>query len=213
MNPCSVARNKPRKTATLILRAMLYLFTISGILLLVYAGYSIADAHAYQALEKIRFESAKVSGSDEPRHVVQGDVIGEMEVARLGLKAIVVQGDSPKILRRAVGHIVETALPGKQGNVALAGHRDSFFRPLRNIRPGDAITLKTLDGDFQYEVEFTAIVPPTDTGVLQPSGERTLTLVTCFPFYYVGSAPNRFVVHARQVSLSSEQFVLKGPSP
>jgi sortase A len=90
-------------------------------------------------------------------------------------------------------------LPGQQGNVVLDGHRDTFFRPLRNIRQGDTITLKTLDGDFQYQVESTAVVPPTDIQVLQASSERTLTLITCFPFYYVGSAPDRFIVRARQV--------------
>ena len=196
--------NKPRKAATLILRTAYYFFLMSGVLGLVYAAYTIADAHAYQAREKSRFENVPVSRSDEPRRVAQGDVIGEMGVPRLGLKAIFVQGDSAKILRRAVGHIIETALPGKVGNVILAGHRDSFFRPLRNIRPGDAITFKTLDGDFRYQVESTAVVPPDDLQVLEPSSERTLTLITCFPFYYIGSAPNRFIVHARQVGASSE---------
>jgi sortase A len=118
---------------------------------------------------------------------------------------MVVQGDSPGILRRAVGHIAETALPGEWGNVGLAGHRDSLFRPLRNIRAGDAITFQTLDGDFRYQVESTEVVPPGDTQVLQASRGRTLTLITCFPFDYVGSAPNRFVVHAREVRFP-EQF-------
>jgi sortase A len=131
--------------------------------------------------------------------VGEGDVIGEMEIPRLDLKTIVVQGESPKVLRRAVGHLPETALPGNSGNVALAGHRDSFFRPLRNIQLGDAITIKTPDGEFEYQVESTEIVWPSDVEVLKPSSENTLTLVTCFPFYYVGAAPKRFIVHARQV--------------
>ena len=189
---------------TLILRITYFLFLIIGSLGVSYAAYTTADAQAYQALEKSRFENVNVSRSEEPRHVVQNDVIGEIEVSRLGLKAIVVQGDSSKILRRAVGHIAETALPGKLGNVVLAGHRDTFFRPLRNIRLGDAIILKTLDGDFHYQVESTAVVPPNGIQVLQPSSERTLTLITCFPFYYLGSAPNRFIVRARQVERSSE---------
>ena len=145
MNPPSEATvNRPRKAWTLILRAGYYLFLMAGILVLVYTAYTIADAHAYQAVEKAKFENVKGSKRDAPPQVVQGDVIGELEVPRLGLQTIVVQGDSAQILRRAVGHIVETALPGQQGNVTLAGHRDSFFRPLRNIRPGDTITLKTL---------------------------------------------------------------------
>ena len=81
--------------------------------------------------------------------MIEGSAIGEMEVPRLGLKAVFVQGDSPRILRHAVGHISETALPGESGNVVLTGHRDTFFRPLRNIRQGDVITLKTFDGDFR----------------------------------------------------------------
>jgi sortase A len=196
MSSHGVPPNKAGKS-TIFLRAAYYLFLTSGILVFVYAAYTFVDAHAYQAVEKARFENVKVTRSEEPRHVVQGDVIGELEVPRLGLQTIVVEGDSPKILRHAVGHMVETSLPGNRGNVALAGHRDSFFRPLRNIRRGDTITLKTLDGNFQYQVEFTSVVPPSDIQVLQPSGERTLTLITCFPFYYVGSAPNRFVVRAR----------------
>jgi sortase A len=197
MNDSNAAGNNPRKTVALMLRAAYYIFLVSGTLAVGYAAYTIADARAYQTIEKARFENVKTSSSVESRHLVQGDVIGEMEVPRLGLKTIVVQGDSISILRRAVGHLPETAVPGQLGNVTLAGHRDTFFRPLRNILVGDTITIKTLDGNFVYQVEATAVVPPSDTQVLQPSGGRTLTLITCFPFYYVGSAPNRFVVRAR----------------
>jgi LPXTG-site transpeptidase (sortase) family protein len=185
------------KTRAQIVRATQCVLVAAGVFGLAYTGYFIADAHTYQAIEQSKFESAS---QGEQRHpLIEGSAIGEMEIPRLGLKAIFVQGDSPRILRRAVGHISETALPGEWGNVVLTGHRDSFFRPLRNIRQGDAITLKTLDGDFQYQVESTAVVPPNDIQVLQPSGEQTLTLITCFPFYYVGPAPNRFIVRARQI--------------
>jgi sortase A len=180
-----------------MLRAAYYIFLVGGTLAAGYAAYTIADAHAYQTIERARFENVKTSSSVKPRHLVQGDVIGEMEVPRLGLKTIVVQGDSASILRRAVGHLPETAVPGQVGNVILAGHRDTFFRPLRNVLVGDTIRIKTLDGNFSYRVEATAVVPPSDTQVLQPSGGRTLTLITCFPFYYVGPAPNRFIVRAR----------------
>jgi sortase A len=130
--------------------------------------------------------------------VAEGDAIGVLRIPRLELKTVVVQGESPKVLRRAVGHLLETALPGEPGNVALAGHRDGFFRPLRNIQVGDAITIGTPDGEFDYEVESTQVVWPSDVQVLQPTGQNTLTLVTCFPFYYVGAAPKRFIVRARQ---------------
>jgi LPXTG-site transpeptidase (sortase) family protein len=208
-------RGSVAKTKALILRATQCVLVAAGMFGLAYTGYVIADAHTYQAIEQSKFESvnessvsqAGVTWSDDRHPVTEGGVIGEMEIPRLGLKVIFVQGDSPRILRRAVGHISETALPGEQGNVVLTGHRDGFFRPLRNIQQGDAITLKTLDGDFQYQVESMAVVPPNDIQVLQPSSERTLTLITCFPFYYIGPAPNRFIVRARQIER------LPAPSP
>ena len=203
MNPLSAAANNARKLRKRLLRAAYYFFLTSGVVALLYVGYVFVDAHYYQAREQAAFELPRVknvSQRQEPHLLVEGGVIGEMEVPRLGLKVIVVQGDSPRILRRAVGHIRETALPGESGNVALTGHRDTFFRPLRNIRAGDAITFKTADADFQYQVESTEVVPPSDIGVLQPSSERTITLITCFPFYYVGAAPKRFIVRARQIS-------------
>ena len=209
MNPGILATNNARKLRTLILRAAYYAFLTSGLAGLTYAGYVFVDAHNYQAREQAAFEESRgknVSQAEGRHLVVEGGVIGEMEVPRLGLKAIVIQGDSPTILRRAVGHLPGTALPGDSGNVALAGHRDTFFRPLKGILPGDGITLKTPERDFQYSVESIAVVPPTAVQVLQASGGRTLTLITCFPFYYVGSAPNRFIVRARQVETWPEQL-------
>jgi sortase A len=209
MNPDGAGTNKAHKLRTSILLAAYYLFLTSGMVGLTYAGYVFVDAHNYQARELGALEESRVknvSRSEAPRLVIEGGVIGEMEVPRLGLKVIVVQGDSPRILRRAVGHIRETALPGESGNVALTGHRDTFFRPLRNIQSGDAITFKTLDAEFRYRVDSTAVVPPSDISVLQASSQRTLTLITCFPFYYVGAAPNRFIVRARQVGPLTDQL-------
>jgi sortase A len=197
MNDRGSAIKKDRRNNSLTLRGAFYFFLAAGIIALGYAGYVVVDAHAYQAVEKSRFEN--VSRSEAPHPVVEGEVIGEMDVPRLGIEAMVVQGDSSKLLRRAVGHMPETPLPWESGNVALAGHRDSFFRPLRNVRAGDAITLKTVNGDYHYEVESTEVVPPSDMHVLDPTTGRALTLITCFPFYYVGSAPDRFVVRAREV--------------
>jgi len=172
---------------------------IAGLLALGYAAYVVIEAKAYQAIEQRRFHDARpdVAASSA---VIEGGAIGEILIPRLGLKAIIVQGDSPAILQRAVGHLADTALPGESGNVVLAGHRDTFFRPLKRVRAGDAITLKTADGDFEYLVESTAVVPPDDVQVLQPTGGRTLTLITCFPFSYVGPAPDRFVVRAHEMN-------------
>jgi sortase A len=201
MNPAGRSMTPLRRTSSSIFRAASYFFLALGLLALGYTAYVVVDAHAYQAYEQSKFEAE--TPAEAPQVLIEGGVIGEIEVPRLRLKAIVVQGDSHTILRRAVGHIPETALPGQAGNVALAGHRDTFFRPLRNIRLGDAITLKTPAGDFQYLVEATQVVPASNVQVLNSSDGRTLTLITCFPFDYVGPAPNRFVVRARELLILS----------
>jgi sortase A len=126
-------------------------------------------------------------------------LVGRIELPRLGVSAIVAEGVDKATLRRAVGHLPETALPGETGNVALAAHRDSFFRPLRDVVPSDRITLTTPDGVFEYVVDWTAIVEPTRTDLVGPASAPVLTLITCFPFDYIGAAPQRFVVRARQV--------------
>jgi sortase A len=132
-------------------------------------------------------------------------VIGRLEIPRLKLAVMVREGADEGTLSRAVGHIPGTALPGNIGNVGLAGHRDTFFRALRNIRADDTIDLETTAGTYRYVVESTRIVTPRDVSVLEASGGETLTLVTCYPFYYVGSAPKRFIVHARQVVASPQR--------
>jgi len=180
-----------------ILRGACYFFLAFGILALGYAGFVFADSHAYQTLEMKKFKQA--SRLSEPHILVEGDVIGEIQVPRLRLNAIVVQGDSPASLRRAVGHLSNSALPGEWGNVALAGHRDTFFRPLRDIRLGDEIRFKTRERSFEYRVEWIEVVAPTDIRVLDSSSGHDLTLLTCFPIHFVGPAPKRLVVRAREV--------------
>jgi sortase A len=112
---------------------------------------------------------------------------------------MIMEGIDGRTLRRAVGHIPGTPLPGQQGNVAIAGHRDTFFRPLRNIKHDDEITLTTLAGSYRYVVDSTQVVEPEDTQVLDDSGGTILTLVTCYPFYFVGPAPKRFIVRAHKI--------------
>jgi sortase A len=181
-----------------LMRATCYFLLALGVAALGYVGYVSADSKAYQAVEKEKFTQAIVT--QVPQVLREGDVIGEIQVPRLGLDSMVVQGDSSKNLRRAVAHISNSALPGEWGNVALAGHRDTFFRPLRDIRAGDQIRFKTAAGTFEYRVQSIEIVGPGDTEVLEPSSGRDLTLITCFPFSFVGRAPGRFIVHAREVA-------------
>jgi sortase A len=180
-----------------ILRGACYLFLAFGVLSLGYAGFVRADSHRYQFLEMKKFEQA--GRLVEPHTLLEGDVIGEIRVPRLGLSAMVVQGDSAASLRHAVGHVAKSALPGEWGNVALAGHRDTLFRPLRNIQIGDEIRFNTGESSFDYVVESVRVVAPTNVHVLETTSGHDLTFITCFPFYYVGPAPRRFIVRARQV--------------
>lgn len=182
---------------TCLLRAACYFFLAFGILALGYAGFVFADSNAYQAVEIKKFEQP--GRLSEPHILAEGDVIGEMQVPRLGLSVMVVQGDSPASLRHAVGHLPKSALPGEWGNVTLAGHRDTYFRPMRDIHLGDEIRFNTRERNFEYVVESIEVVAPSDIQVLEVFTGHDLTLITCFPFYYVGPAPKRFVVRAREV--------------
>jgi sortase A len=125
--------------------------------------------------------------------------IAVLRIPKIRLDVAVLPGTDDRTLDRAVGHIEDTALPGTDGNSGLAGHRDGFFRGLKDIVPGDALMLETLQGTEAYVVERTWIVSPEDVSVLDPTPTRSLTLVTCYPFYFVGSAPQRFIVRAVRV--------------
>jgi len=192
---------------TRILGSACYFFLALGVLALGYAGFVFADSHVYQSLEMKKFKQA--GRLSEPHILAEGDVIGEIQVPRLGLDAIVVQGDSAANLRRAVGHISKSALPGELGNVVLAGHRDTFFRSLHDIRLGDTIEFSTPEHSFEYRVASIDVVAPNDIQVLEPSTGRDLTFVTCFPFHFVGPAPRRFIVRAREVDPALREPVAK----
>jgi len=157
---------------------------------------------------KDRLENANVPGvKPEPlpseKPPLPASLIGRLRIPRLNVVAMVREGADSATLSHAVGHIPGTALPGKAGNVALAGHRDTIFRALRNIQQSDSIDLETDKGTFRYIVASTQIVSPKDVSVLAAGGGPTLTLVTCYPFYYVGSAPKRFIVRANQQESAS----------
>jgi sortase A len=190
------------------------LFFAAGILLLGYCAFVVVDAWVFQQREsrilrrlldthqKASADSLQLrpaTSTPGPPAIVASGLIGRIEISRLGLSAIVMEGISTTTLRRAVGHVPGTALPGQTGNVGISGHRDTFFRPLRNIRRNDIITLTTLLGEFRYRVVSTKIVGPYDVAVLDPSANEVLTLVTCYPFYFVGSAPDRFIVRAERI--------------
>ncbi len=173
-------------------------------LMLGYCAFVLADTWIFQnqesaALAKFAPEESAASGVASPEAIGPNGLIGRIGIPRLDISAVVVEGTSSKTLRRAVGHIAGTALPGEPGNVGIAGHRDTFFRPLRNIQPDDIITLTTLRGEYRYRVVSANVVKPDNVSVLNGDADEILTLVTCYPFYYVGPAPERFIVRAARV--------------
>jgi len=129
------------------------------------------------------------------------NIVGRLLIPSLDLSVMVLEGTDPWTLNRSLGHIENTALPGKSGNVGISGHRDTFFRKLGSIRQGDEIALVTAESTYTYEVEGTSVVMPHDTWVLGAGAAPSLTLVTCYPFHYIGNAPERFIVKARMRQL------------
>jgi len=203
-----------------------HIFLAIGILILSYVGFVLLEAHLFQAAQSRQFQE-KLNGlnpsvgGDARLHplslppdaagadglgadsLATSDLgkspLGRIEISAIGLAAMIQEGTDARTLQHGLGHIPGTPLPGQQGNVAITGHRDTFFRPLRNIRKDDEITLITLNGSYRYRVDLTQVVEPEDIEVLADSDDAVLTLVTCYPFYFVGPAPKRFIVRAHMV--------------
>ena len=196
------------------LRCTFVVLLASGLTLLVAAGAFYFDAYLYQRYLSRRFQSeqspARMSGALlknqkklarspsnlEAQPIAPGGAVGRLEIPRLGISVMVLEGVDAGTLQRGVGHIPGTSLPGPAGNVGLAGHRDTFFRLLKDIRTGDEIRMTTPEGTYAYRVRASEVVEPRDTWVLANTEGPTLTLVTCYPFSYIGPAPKRFVVQA-----------------
>ena len=152
-----------------------------------------AEDHDHSAWSKARRRHfAQVAGTPVR-------ALGRLEVPHAKLSVMLLEGTDESTLNRAVGHIEGTALPGERGNVGIAGHRDSFFRGLAHLERGDELSVTTLEGVAHYQVADLEVVEPTAVDVLAATDHEALTLVTCYPFYYVGDAPQRFIVHAKQV--------------
>jgi sortase A len=132
--------------------------------------------------------------------VSTGTWLARLEAPSVQMSATVLEGTDDGTLARGAGHIEETPFPGEPGNVGIAGHRDTIFRPVRNLHAGDPLVLTTADRVYRYRITKTSIVDPEDVYVLDPADHPTLTLVTCYPFEFVGHAPRRFIVHADLVA-------------
>jgi sortase A len=142
----------------------------------------------------------------QKREPPAGAPFARLSIPRLHTDLAVVSGTGKADLRRGPGHLKSTALPGTSGNSVIAGHRDTHYRVLKNIRIGDRIVVQTAQGRFAYDVQRTLVVPPTARYVLAPTSDARLTLVTCYPFYYAGPAPERFIVQAKLVEPSQTGF-------
>ena len=192
---------RPSAAALVFLERLL---SVLGVILLGWFALAQLQMVYDQTVAARQFEETRIAvpkpvearGSGRRLSLATGAVVGRVEIPRVGVSALVREGDDTKTLRGAVGHVPGTAFPGDQGNAALAGHRDTFFRGLKDIRKGDHILLSTPAGDARYVVRSTSVVEPTDVSVLAPTPESTLTLVTCYPFNYIGAAPRRFIVRA-----------------
>jgi len=188
-----------------ILKCARWTLMVCAASMLGYCGYVLVDAWTFQMTERRQFDQLlqdrQVSPVSfrNPLAVVAGGLIGRIEIERLGMSAMVMEGTKTSTLRRAVGHIRGTALPGQRGNAGIAGHRDTFFRPLRNVQQNDIITLTTPLSAYRYRVVSARVVDPEEVSVLETTNDEILTLVTCYPFYYVGAAPSRFVVRAERL--------------
>lgn len=209
-----------REKLSRLLRSAECVFVTAGVGLLAWCGLVLWQAREFQQTESLALDVSRgqavpaslTTDSPEPARALSArqqenalratttGLIGRIEVPRLGLAVIVIEGSDQAVLRRAAGHVPGTALPGQPGNIAITGHRDTFFRPLRNISQGDLIRITTPKSQFSYRVTSISVVGADDARVLGAHGNEELTLITCFPFSFVGPAPRRFVVRAERVT-------------
>jgi sortase A len=166
------------------------------------ARIEVARFHAQGGAAAL-WDGKRILAYEKSLHLNAAPALAVLRVPAVGIEAPVLEGTSDDAMNRGVGHIDGSALPGEVGNVGIAGHRDGFFRALKDVKVGDVLELERPAGAGierdQYKVERISVVEPADVSVLKQSNDATLTLVTCYPFYFVGSAPERFVVQAKLI--------------
>ena len=190
--------SRQRRRKNPLLRALEYVCWFTGGLAVLWFAFSYWERVHFQASEADAFANLPVTKAvADPLH--PGELFGEISIPRLGMKDMIAEGVDSATLRRAVGHIPGTAAPGIPGTIGLAAHRDTFFRPLSHIRDNDLIVLDTQLGEYEYRVERFFVAAPNDVGVIGAASGSDLTLVTCYPFWYIGPAPKRFIVEAVRV--------------
>ena len=182
-----------------------WVLAVVGVLLIGWYFLSMASAGLYQAHATRWFESLRHSdhAHDPVAAMAQrGAIVGRLDIPSIGMKTMVAEGTDAGTLRRAVGHWSHSPLPGRKGRSILAGHRDTFFRHLNRVHRGDVITLETPSGDVKYRVSNTAVIDPDNVEALRLGAPSGLTLVTCYPFHFIGPAPHRYIVLADRIDAS-----------
>ncbi|HUI80717.1 MAG TPA: class D sortase [Bryobacteraceae bacterium] len=190
-------RNRRRR---IIGRLLSYLFILAGAALLFRGGRDLWESRQGQAEAERELEAPAPAPAESAKPVDRrlplGTTVAKLTIPRLDAQLYVVEGVGQSELRRGPGHMPGSALPGDRGNCVVAAHRDTHFRLLKDIRRGDDIVLETRGGLFLYRVKNLSIVTPQNTASIQPSTDAVLHLITCYPFYYVGAAPKRYIVEA-----------------
>ena len=201
-----------------LLEVLLFVAGLSGV---AYYLYSASNQYVYQSYQSWALDQQirerKKPGSALVNKTARGESLGRIEIPRLNVRSMVREGVDAETLSISAGHVPSTAFPDRAGNFVIAAHRDTLFRAIRNVRRGDLIAFESPRATYKYEVEATKIVDPSDVSVLEPDGGgimppphrvattrldsgHLLTLITCYPFYFIGPAPKRFIVEARQIN-------------
>jgi len=197
----------PVRRISLVLRVIQRVTLAAGLSLLLWPSFVMAESLWVQWVGGWQLKVAsrelpetivapKVGASPSRSSVRRGSVLGQFEVPRLNLSYVLLEGTDNRTLDKSIGHVEGTGLPGDSGNISIAGHRNTHFRKLEWIRRGDEIVITSQHGHYRYRVEWMRLFRPDDIGVLDAAHGPAVTLITCFPFEYVGSAPLRYIVRA-----------------
>lgn len=189
-------------------RILPFLFVVVGLILLGYVGYQYWDMYRTQRKLEAEWERQAAGASTQVGHAIKpvpaADTLTRVSIPRINMDAIVVEGASRKELSIGPGHVIDTAIPGEPGNAVITGHRDTFFRNIYELKKGDEIMIRRNGQVFKYQVTGKKIVEPQDISVLKPTQDAQLTLITCYPTYYIGPAPKRLVIFSKLVEPGNE---------
>ena len=192
-------------------RALSWIWIAIGIALLGYVGYEYGSMHFEQQSLSAQWERQNAARTASTYSVPAVDELTRLSVPKIGLDAVIVEGTSYRQLKVAPGHITGTSVPGENGNSVISAHRDTFFRHIYELQKGDDILVRRGGQVYKFQVTGKRIVGPDDVSVLKPTPDTELTLLTCYPIYYIGPAPERLVVFSKLVqdpdSLAQPQSV------